>query len=46
MKKLLKRLEDAFAAVAFAEAGEFETAKQIASGNNAPRTKPNDPSPK
>ena len=29
MKKLLKKLEDVYAASAFAEAGEFETAKQI-----------------
>ncbi len=29
MKKLLKKLEDIYAAVAYAEAGEFETAKEI-----------------
>ncbi len=29
MKKLMKRLEDIYAAVAFAEAGEFETAREI-----------------
>jgi len=29
MKKLLKKLEDIYAAVAFAEAGEFETAREI-----------------
>jgi hypothetical protein len=29
MKKIMKRLEDIYAAVAFAEAGEFETAKEI-----------------
>jgi hypothetical protein len=27
--KLLKKLEDVFAAAAFAEAGEFETAKEM-----------------
>lgn len=32
MKKLMKKLEDVFAAAAFAEAGEFETARQIAKG--------------
>ncbi|HDH05697.1 MAG TPA: hypothetical protein ENH01_08290 [Nitrospirae bacterium] len=30
MKKGMKKLEDVYAAAAFAEAGEFETAKQIA----------------
>jgi hypothetical protein len=29
MKKLLKRLEDIYTAAAFAEAGEFDTAKDI-----------------
>ncbi len=29
MKNLLKKLEDSFAAVAFAEAGEFDTAREI-----------------
>ncbi len=29
MKKLMKRLEDIYAAGAFAEAGEFETAREI-----------------
>ena len=29
MKGLFKRLEDLFAAIAFAEAGEFETAVQM-----------------
>ncbi len=29
MKKLMKRLEDVYAAAAFAEAGEFETAREI-----------------
>ncbi|MBI4682925.1 MAG: hypothetical protein HY757_07480 [Nitrospirae bacterium] len=29
MKKLLKKLEDVYAAAAFAEAGEHETAKEI-----------------
>ncbi|GBD96055.1 MAG TPA: hypothetical protein ENG83_15120 [Nitrospirae bacterium] len=30
MKKGMKKLEDVYAAAAFAEAGEFETARQIA----------------
>lgn len=30
MRKLLKKIEAAFAAAAFAEAGEFETAREIA----------------
>lgn len=29
MKKLFKKLEDTFTAVAFAEAGEFEAAREI-----------------
>ncbi|MBI4690872.1 MAG: hypothetical protein HY754_11515 [Nitrospirae bacterium] len=29
MKKLTKKLEDIFAAVSFAEAGEFDTAREI-----------------
>lgn len=29
MKKMLKKLEDVFAAAAFAEAGEHETAKEM-----------------
>lgn len=29
MKRFLKRLENIYAAVAFAEAGEFETAREI-----------------
>jgi hypothetical protein len=29
MKKLLKKLEDIYSAVAFAEAGEFEIAREI-----------------
>ncbi len=29
MKKLMKRLEDIYAAAAFAEASEFETAREI-----------------
>ena len=37
MKKLLKKLEDVYAASAFAEAGEFETAKQILRGENRPQ---------
>jgi hypothetical protein len=32
MKRLLKKLEDIYAAVAFAEAGEFDTAREIARG--------------
>jgi hypothetical protein len=32
MKKWMKKLEDVFAAAAFAEAGEFETARDIAQG--------------
>lgn len=35
--KLLKRLENMFAASAFAEAGEFETARQLASEETAAR---------
>jgi hypothetical protein len=33
MSRLRKKIEDAFAAAAFAEAGEFETAKEIARGS-------------
>jgi hypothetical protein len=29
MKKLLKKLEDIYSAVAFAEAGEFDTAREL-----------------
>jgi hypothetical protein len=29
MKKLLKKIEDIYAAAAYAEAGEFETAREI-----------------
>jgi hypothetical protein len=29
MKKILKKLEDVYAAAAFAESGEFETAREI-----------------
>lgn len=29
MKKILKKLEDVYAAAAFAEAGEFEAAREI-----------------
>ena len=43
MKNFLKYLENVFAAVAFAEAGEFETAKEIAAGEHS--SKPEDPSP-
>jgi hypothetical protein len=32
MKKLIKKFEDAMCAAAFAEAGEFETAREIAKG--------------
>ncbi len=32
MKKLIKKFEDAMSAAAFAEAGEFETAKEISKG--------------
>ena len=44
MKELLNKLQNAFAAVAFAEAGEFETAKQIADGDK-PKSKPKNPAP-
>ena len=37
MKKLLKKLEDVYAASAFAEAGEFETAKQILREEDRPQ---------
>ena len=33
MKSLFKRIEDLFAAAAFAEAGEFETAVQMMQGD-------------
>jgi len=34
VKKLLEKVENVFAASAFAEAGEFETARQIARGDD------------
>jgi hypothetical protein len=37
MKRLMESLENMFAAAAFAEAGEFETARQILGGNNRPQ---------
>ena len=37
MKKLLKKLEAMYAASAFAEAGEFETAKQILREEDRPQ---------
>lgn len=37
MKKLRKRLEDIFAAAAFAEAGEVETAREILREEKRPR---------
>ncbi|HXX81482.1 MAG TPA: hypothetical protein VEI46_08025 [Thermodesulfovibrionales bacterium] len=37
MKGLMKSLENMFAAAAFAEAGEFETAKYILSENKRPQ---------
>ncbi len=37
MKTLFRRLETAFAAAAFAEAGEFETARQIMNEEERPR---------
>jgi cellobiose-specific phosphotransferase system component IIA len=39
MKRFLKKLEGTFAAVAFAEAGEFETAKEILKEDEALTTK-------
>lgn len=39
--KLSKKLENMFSAIAFAEAGEFDTAKQmVAESDNEPRRKP------
>ncbi len=38
VKKLLRNLENVFAASAFAEAGEFETARQIAKGDEVDGT--------
>ncbi|GBE33764.1 hypothetical protein BMS3Bbin06_00279 [bacterium BMS3Bbin06] len=35
LRKLLKRFEDEMAAVAFAEAGEFETAREILKSSHA-----------
>ena len=37
MKKLLKKLEDVYAASAFAEAGEFETAREIMREEDRPQ---------
>jgi len=37
MKRLLKRLEDVYSAVAFAEAGEFDTAREILKEEERPR---------
>jgi len=34
MKELMKKLEKAFAAIAFAEAGEFETARDLMKESN------------
>jgi len=34
MKAFIEKLEKAFAAIAFAEVGEFETARNIMSGDN------------
>ncbi len=36
--KILKKIEDAFAAVAFAEAGEFDTAREMVK-EDTPQTK-------
>lgn len=36
--KILRRLENIFSAVAFAEAGEYETARQILKENEEKRT--------
>lgn len=38
LKKLFGNLENVFAAAAFAEAGEFETARQIASEDDGGKT--------
>jgi hypothetical protein len=38
MKKLFKKFETAMAAVAFAEAGEFETAKEILNEDRSRKT--------
>jgi len=47
MKKLLKKLENIYAAVAFAEAGEFDTAREMREDKRvqkrdrvSPRTRP------
>lgn len=38
VKKLMSKLENVFAAAAFAEAGEFDTARQIAKGDDGDGT--------
>ena len=37
MKKLMKKIEDAMSAVAFAEAGDFETAREIMREEDRPQ---------
>ncbi len=37
LKRIFKRLEDIYAAAAFAEAGEFETAREIMREEERPR---------
>jgi hypothetical protein len=37
MKKLLKKLEDVYSASAFAEAGDFETAREIMREEDRPQ---------
>ena len=41
--KLLKKIENIFAAVAFAEAGEFETARQLAKEDDDRKSKRPEP---